>query len=62
MTMTTKLYNQPLPLDNASVVKLPNYFWGDSGSFLNCLVVSTHLKNTSQNGNLPQIGVKIKHI
>ena len=26
------------------------------------LVVSTHLKNISQNGNLPQIGVKIKHI
>ena len=26
------------------------------------LVVSTHLKNTSQNGNLPQIGVKIKNV
>ena len=26
------------------------------------LVVSTHLKSISQNGNLPQIGVKIKHI
>ncbi len=26
------------------------------------LVVSTHLKNISQNGNLPQIGVKIKTI
>ena len=26
------------------------------------LVVSTHLKNISQNGNLPQIGVKIKSI
>jgi len=25
-------------------------------------VVSTHLKNISQNGNLPQIGVKIKNI
>ena len=25
-------------------------------------MVSTHLKNISQNGNLPQIGVKIKHI
>ena len=25
-----------------------------------CLVVSTHLKNISQNGNLPQIGVKCK--
>ena len=29
------------------------YYW---------LVVSTHLKNTSQIGNLPQIGVKIKNI
>ena len=26
------------------------------------LVVLTHLKNTSQNGNLPQVGVKIKNI
>ena len=26
------------------------------------LVVSTHLKNISQNGNLPKIGVKIKNI
>ena len=25
-------------------------------------MVSTHLKNISQNGNLPQIGVKIKNI
>jgi len=25
------------------------------------LVVSTHLKNISQNGNLPQIGMKIKN-
>ena len=30
-----------------------NIFW---------LVVSTHLKNISQNGNLPQIGMKIKNI
>ena len=29
---------------------------------LDWFVVSTHLKNISQNGNLPQIGVKIKHI
>ena len=28
----------------------------------NCLVVSTHLKKNSQNGNLPQTGVKIKNI
>ena len=26
------------------------------------LVVSTHLENISQNGNLPQVGMKIKHI
>ena len=26
------------------------------------LVVSTHLKNTSQNGNLPQVGMNIKNI
>ena len=25
-------------------------------------LVSTHLKNISQNGNLPQVGVKIKNI
>ena len=30
-----------------------------SASIQNWLVVSTHLKNISQNGNLPQIGVKI---
>ena len=29
---------------------------------LSCLVVSTPLKNISQNGNLPQIGVKIKNL
>ena len=28
----------------------------------NWLVVSTHLKNISQMGNLPQIGVKIKNV
>ena len=28
----------------------------------NWLVVSTHLKNIGPNGNLPQIGVKIKNI
>ena len=26
------------------------------------LVVSTHLKNISQNGNLPQVGMKIKNL
>ena len=33
----------------------------DFGMFF-WLVVSTHLKNISQNGNLPQVGVKIKNI
>ena len=33
-----------------------------SGGSYGWLVVSTHLKNISQIGNLPQIGVKIKHI
>ena len=37
---------------------------GQSGRVLkdNWLVVSTHLKNISQNGNLPQVGVKIKNV
>ena len=30
--------------------------------YLIWLVVSTHLKNISQNGNLPRIGVKIKNV
>ena len=34
----------------------------DSSQTNNWLVVSTHLKNISQNGNLPQIGVKIKNV
>jgi len=29
-------------------------------SISNWLVISTHLKNISQNGNLPQIGVQTK--
>ena len=36
--------------------------WTRTKPKLNWLVVSTHLKNISQNGNLPQIGVKIKNI
>ena len=35
------------------------FFWG---IYIIWLVVSTPLKNISQNGNLPQIGVKIKNI
>ena len=34
----------------------------DSSKGFNWLVVSTPLKNISQNGNLPQIGLKIKNI
>ena len=36
-----------------TIVLGPSCFW---------LVVSTHLKNISQNGNLPQVGAKIKNI
>ena len=34
----------------------------ESASNLNWLVVSTHLKNMSQNGSFPQVGVKIQKI
>ena len=39
-------------------------FWESSqtNAKQNSLVVSTHLKNLSQNGNLPQVGVKIKNV
>ena len=43
---------------NSGGQKIPS----DFGASLNWLVVSTHLKNISQNGNLPQIRVKIKNI
>ena len=36
--------------------------WKKGFFLLIYLVVSTPLKNTSQNGNLPQVGVKIKNI
>ena len=35
---------------------------GGLSSKINWLVVSTHLKIISQNGNLPQIGMKLKNI
>ena len=44
------------------------FFLGGGGGVIkkedkhNWLVVSTHLKNISQIGNLPQVGVKIKNI
>ena len=45
-------------------IKLRWPFWKKTSAShkLFWLVVSTHLKNISQIGNLPQIGVKIKHI
>ena len=36
--------------------------WMFHKKMCNWLVISTHLKNISQNGNLPQIGVKTKNI
>ena len=41
--------------------KSRNYFSQISTPLTNWLVVSTHLKNIIQNGNLPQIGVKIQN-
>ena len=36
--------------------------WQGTGAMMNWLVVSTQLKNISQNGNLSQIGIKMKNI
>ena len=38
------------------------HFAGDFNNKIVQLVVSTHLKNISQNGNLPQVGMKLKNI
>ena len=47
----------------AWVISKPERFFVDTFTpTLYWLVVSTHLKSMSQIGNLPQIGVKIKHI
>jgi len=48
------------PFQNAVINQRARLVAG--GVYLNWLVVSTHLKNISQNGNLPQIGVNIKNI
>ncbi len=53
-----------IPLDVATVIPEG---WGQALGFrlcamVNWLVVSTHLKNISQMGNLPQVGMKIKNI
>ena len=48
-----------------SVVLVERRSWGryeNDGFPYNWLVVSTQLKNISQNGNLPQVGVKIKNV
>ncbi len=44
---------QTTHLERNMIFQTPMIIW---------LVVSTHLKNISQNGNLPQVGMKIKHI
>ena len=46
-------YNFPKVFPTPFVIECRKYDW---------LVVSTHLKNISQNGNLPQIRVKIKNV
>jgi len=52
----TPLNNQQLEPKSQPIEK------GKSFSKPHWLVVSTHLKNMSQNANLPQIGVKIKNM
>ena len=47
---------------NAVVAAVAGNSWSIFGKIFIWLVVSTCLKNISQNGNLPQVGVKIKHI
>ncbi len=51
-----------MTLDSFRGQKTKKLVKGDSPGTNDWLVVSTHLKNISQNGNLPQIGVKIKDI
>ena len=51
------------PEENPFLRKCPQMSSWDSLTIINWLVVEpTHLKNTIQNGNLPQKGVKIKNI
>ena len=48
---------------STTLVLMEKSFCGKQKCYSNWLVVEpTHLKNISQNGNLPQVGVKIKHI
>ena len=42
--------------------KTSGVFSGENGGLVNWLVVSTNLKKTSQIGNLPQVGLKIKNL
>ena len=54
-----------LILPSKRLVALGNFQGGRCGSlytYLFWLAVSTHLKNTSQSGSSPQVGVKIKNI
>ena len=52
------MYDVQLPLDGRTLAPSEMYV----GLKMIWLVVSTYLKNISQIGNLPQIGVKIKNI
>ena len=52
-------FNPPSGKIRAETAQRPSKIKNDMSFWL---VVSTHLKNISQNGNLPQIGVKIKNV
>ena len=47
---------------NIALLDICHTNWWIFVSIIFWLVVSTHLKNTNQNGNLPQIGINIKNI
>ena len=55
--MVVSLQGIPWKVDNLLKIPYPLVYWSNY-----LFVVSTHLKNISQIGNLPQIGVKIKNI
>jgi len=54
-----------MPLVGQKLKKKPGYIhakWAPGKTIYNWLVVSTHLKNISQIGSFPQVGVKINNI
>ena len=55
-------FEQNWPLSHTSFQKNTQFLKVPFPKKITLLVVSTHLKNISQNGNFPQIGVKIKNI